>query len=540
MASVVTRRLDYLRQNNTEGASFISWFIRGSWIVAISAAALQLAFWPNLANLFAVVCALFAWKLTEAYLLRFNRLRRFALSSFLILGFSITQYLLPLVFTLLEGKPLVYNLNLPYDVFTHSLLALFVLIFSHSVYAYSQRGRSLIRQKIQQTLFRFSFFTPPSNRQIWIMGFLGLLSMFYVYFVSRIDENGEGGNKLLQGLMPFSYLPFFLPLKNLIDPSYKYDKKKLYQLVLYTILLFVVSLGRNSRSSFMLGFTTIGLGYFLGLMLGKFNYKILTPKSIVISIAIFWIVTGPLSDLGIAMVVERTHRGEVSSGELLVRTIATFQDKEALRNYKLAATEKIKNTDWDERYFDNIFLSRFCNLKYNDASLEQAHKLGKIDPLMQKYAMDKVLATFPQPVLTFLNIDIDKQAISVGSFGDYLFYRASGTAFGGFRTGQFAGVGLASFGWWYLLILGVGMGIIYFLHDLFLVYKKDSFNSYISLAGLTAITSTFMFLSLSSNSQSVTNLFSYILRGWLQLVILYLAVYFIARKIDAGLKKLNG
>ncbi|MGN6291492.1 MAG: hypothetical protein ACTHMV_02020 [Chitinophagaceae bacterium] len=539
MTSVIVRRLGYLKQNNIEGGSFISWFIKGSWIVAIGAAALQLVFWSSPANLFAVVCALFAWKLTEAYLLRFNRLRRFALSSFLILGFSITQYLLPLVFTLLEGKPLVYNLNLPYDVFIHSLLALLILIFSHSIYAYSQKGHSLVRQRIQQTLFRFSFFTPPSNRQIWIMGFLGLLSMFYVYFVSRIDENGEGGNKLLQGLMPFSYLPFFIPLKSLIDPSYKYNKKKLYQLILYTILLFVVSLGRNSRSSFMLGFTTIGLGYFLGLMLGKFNYKILTPKSIIISGIIFWVVTGPLSDLGIAMVVERTHRGQISSGELLVRTITTFQDKEALKNYKVAATEKFKSTDWDERYFDNIFLSRFCNLKYNDASLEQAYKLGKIDPLMQKYAIDKTLATFPQPVLTFFNIGIDKQAISVGSFGDYLFYRASGTTFGGFRTGQFAGVGLASFGWWYLLILGVGMGIIYFLHDLFLVYRKNGFNSYISLAGLTSITSTFMFLSLSSNSQSVTNLFSYILRGWLQLVILYLVVYFIARKIDAGLKKIN-
>lgn len=530
-----------LAKTNTDG--FLGLFVKWSWYSILIAAMLQCAFFSSIANIFAVACVLLSWHLTTSFVLTRSSLSRFTLSSFLIIGFSITQFYLPILFTLLEGKPLVYNLDVPYDVFIHSLCSLMVLLLCHQAYVYIQNRKPASKLKFQRALSRIHLYTQPTDRQIWTMGFVGLASMFFIFFIVRGDSDQESGgiNAVIQGFVPFAYAPYFIPLSNMFGSKRADRKRIVYELILYTVLLFIVSIGRNSRGAFMMGFTSIGLGYFLGLLMGKFSYRIVTPRNLALGLFAFYIITGPLADLGTAMVVVRGQRGDVSSQQLIELTLAAYQDKEALRDYKNKASQSALSTDWDEHYFDNIYLARFCNLKFNDLCLRHAQQLGTANPLMRTYSIQRFLIVFPQPLLDFVGLEINKAKIIPYSSADYLLALSNQSyLIGGLRVGQFSGIGMASFGWWYLLILAMAIIPVYYLLDLFVRTVTGNtpsrIRTYVSLAGLLSITSIFMFLSLSSISTNVMNIFTYIIRGWIQMVILYWLISTSARFLTRFMK----
>ncbi|GAB3264667.1 hypothetical protein GCM10027347_31870 [Larkinella harenae] len=516
---------------------FLDVFKRWMWTAVLVAAFLQCAFFFTPENIFAVVCVLFCWRLTERVIMTPANLAEYTLSTLIIVGYSITQYCLPIIFTLLEGKALTYNLNLPYRVFIHSALALFVFIIAHYLYVVFRQGwGGKIFNKVWGLLMRFQFFTPPTDFQIWLIGLVGVAGMVVTYLTGNYhDGTAEYRSsfvKFLQGLVPYANAPLFLLLKPLFSSNrIRFSRNTTIKVVLYIFLLLGIGVASNSRGLFMRGLTAIGIAYFVGLLLGKFDYKIFNAKNVFLAIIGLWIITGPLSDLGTAMVIVRSQRSQASGSELLSQTLITYQNKKAIQKHKVDNAEPTE--DWDEEYFDNIFLSRFCNLKYNDISLEIAHKLGKVDKNVYQYTVNKFWATFPKPVLDFFNVKVDKLLVSSFSFGDYMYYRSGGeNALGAFRTGQFAGTGMAAFGWWYLLILGVGVIPFFFSVDLFVLYLAGNKSTYLSLAGLISITSYFTFFSVSNDSESVINIYMYLIRGWIQSVALYWVVFFVTRKLS--------
>ncbi|RAJ96084.1 hypothetical protein LX87_03834 [Larkinella arboricola] len=517
---------------------FLYVFKKWSSVIIAIAGILQLLFFWSPANLFSVSCVWLAWWLTDKFVLVSSKLSRFTLSTLILLGYAITQYFLPIVFTLVEGKELVFNLKMPYDIFTHSLAAFVVMLIAHHLYTNNKLMNGIFRVKLQKFLTSKYFYTPPTDGQIWFIGITGLVCMFVSYFFVKQDYNNysEGsGNKFMEAFIPFTYAPYFLLLKELYGGTTHKKTKKLYiQIILFTVALLAVGIGGNARSLFIKGFVAAGITYFLGLLLGRFNYeKIFTIKNVIILALGFVVVTGPLADIATAMVIVRGQRGSISKMEMLVRTLEIFKDKDAIRAYKLAAVDR-KVSEWDEHYFDNLFLARFCNLKYNDASLELADKIGEVDREMRNYSIDRFWSTFPKPVLEFLHIDVNKDFVTSCSYGDYLFLRAGGyNALGGFRTGQFAGTGMAAFGWWYLLILLTGIVLAFFIFDLFVVHKvKGNYNTvYLSLIGLLPITSTFTFMASSSTSESVMNIFNFLIRGWIQISLLYFLLFIVSKKL---------
>ena len=114
--------------------SFLFNFTRSSWLALFAACLFQVVFFVSVANLFALGCIIIAWMLLTMQFLRPDRLNTYPLSSFLMIGFTATQFYFPLLFTTLEGKPVVFNLELPYQVFTHSSLLLLVLMLGHAFY----------------------------------------------------------------------------------------------------------------------------------------------------------------------------------------------------------------------------------------------------------------------------------------------------------------------------------------------------------------------------------------------------------------------
>jgi hypothetical protein len=512
---------------------FVDTFYFNSFKVLLFFSVLQLIFFSTLSNLFGISISLIIWVIARKFIFNRRTLYNFPFSTLLIIGFLISQFYIPVCFTLFEGKPVVYNLKFPYDVFFHNLLAFIILIITHQLYIFLRgSGRSPFFPLLQKKLAKLQLYSAISEKQIWIIGFIGLLSMFYLYFIVGISSSSETNTyyKFIQGLFPFTYAPYFVPMGKMFG-SKSINKHIVFKLIFYSILLLGISLGANSRGALMLGFASLGFTYFLGILLNIFSVKIFSKKNILIGITAFIVITGPLTDFGLAMVIVRQQRVDITSLDLINKTILIYNDKESLNEYKKISKFLESESDWDENYFNNILLSRFSNLKFNDASLEQYYKINTVDADMTNYSINRVLATFPNPVLSAFNIDIDKEKILSNSFGDYLYFRASNeaSALGGFRLGQFAGIGMASFGWFYLLILGILLIPIFYLFDLFYLKNVNSNQFRFSLCGLLIITSVFTFLSLSSISENVLNLVSYLLRGWIQIVFLYILIFYVSR-----------
>lgn len=515
--------------------SFTDKVIYWSWFIFFIAFAYQCLFFWSMPNFTAMLHVAFGWLIICLLFLKENTLKRFPLSSFLIIGFTATQFYFPLIFTSIELKPLIYNLDLPDDVFLHSTLSLLTLTIAH----YSYQLLPIYRYRGPDAIFcRLGLFSPPAELQLWLMGFIGLAANVYVYFFSlttATEVTGNTSDKTIMAFLPFAYSPFFIPFYALYGGRKVNLKKTVPFLFVFTLLLFLLSIARNSRGAFMLGFTAVGFSYFLGMLLGFFKTPVIAMKSMVIGGFVFWLITGPLADLGTAMVLVRAQRDDISRSELIELTLEAYNDKAALDLRRLEDNTEVRV--WDERYLDNIFTARFANIKFNDSSLLLAKKVGENNEAMFRYSMDYTWGILPDPLLRLLNPKVDKNKIYSLSFGDYL-YSISGAgseAYGGFRTGHFAGTGMAAFGWWYLAILGTGMIPVFLIFDkLCLLGIRERFKGHperriiFSTCGLLSISSIFQFLP----TESVMGIPTYLIRGYIQLLVLYLVIFHCTRAIS--------
>lgn len=527
------------RIKNTEG-EFLARVTRFGWILLAICSLVQGLFHASLVNLIAVGAVVIGWLILVRVFLRISMLSSFPLSTFLVIAFVSTQLYFPLVFTTLEGKPLVYNLELPELVFFHTIAALVVLTLFHAFYRLLTK---LSNRRSFSILSKLGFFTPPSDMQLWAMGLLGILATFYVYFTSPEAgwevTGGSAADKLVQGLMPFSYAPFFIPFGILYGNNQKHSRRLAIFLLLFTVALFAVSIGRNSRGAFMFGFTSVGFAYGLGLLLGVFKTRLFTFRNAVVAGLVFWLLVGPIADLGTAMVIVRGERGDVSADELIGLTLEAYSDKDAIAARRLEDNDFAPEPDWDERYLDNIFIARFSNIKFNDMSLVQFSKLREYDPDMLDYSIDYILSQFPEPVLQRLGLDVDKESVLTLSFGDYIYLAAGGYGYAyGYRTGHFAGTGMATFGYWYLLLLGIGMVPVFWLFDKFFMKKNTKntgestgLNYQFSFCGMLALTSIFQFLP----PESVVNIGVFLIRGYIQLIFLYFIMFHITRILTGSI-----
>ncbi|HKG05823.1 MAG TPA: hypothetical protein VKB19_05160 [Pedobacter sp.] len=516
-------------RGEADGTPFIDKFKSWSYGMLVLCIAWQLIFFWSAANLAAIAYVVLTWGIFCLYFLNAAMLKGYPFSSFIILGYTATQFYFPLLFITLEAKPLVFNLNRPHEVFFHSFMAFLVLLAAHWLYRFlpkqSSRGSG-------SYLKLAGYFKAPGVMQLWMMGMLGMSANMYVFlFSTTIGTSVTGGalDKAIQAFLPFSYAPYFIPFAALYGADRPLAKKTVSLLITFTIALFIISIIRNSRGAFMVGFTSIGFSYLLGLLLGMFPVPKIALKPVLIAIAGFWFITGPLSDLGTAMVIVRGERNDISKSELIALTLEAYKDKRAIALRRLE--DKAFESDWDERYLDNLFTARFSNIKFNDASLEQAAIIGNNNPAMRKFSIDYIWGALPGPLLKLVKPDVDKEMLYATSFGDYIYSLAGGgaAALGGFRSGHFAGSGMAAFGWSYLAILALAIIPVFLLLDKLsyttkLVSADGKYYKYklsLSMCGLIGLTSIFQFLP----CESVVNPLTFLVRGFVQMVLLYLVIF---------------
>jgi hypothetical protein len=522
------------RKKETE---FLRQITKLSWVFLCLSILYQLIFFADLTNIVGMTAVVFAWIVTTKIFLQAKMLQTYLLSTFMILGFVASQFYFPLLFTTLENKPLIYNLEMPEDVFLHATLCLVVLAIAHAAYRFLMK---VTPDRPVSLLQKAGFFDSPTHLQLWLMGLLGMASSFYVHLLNPEVGQGATGDpaaKFLQALALFTYAPFFIPVAKLYGSKEKVGKPYLMFIGAYAILLFVLSIAQNSRGTFIFGLTTPAFAYILGLLLGVFKTRLFTFRNFVLAGIVFWLLTGPFTDLGTAMLIVRDQRNDVSPTELLTLTLEALDDKKAIEARQRDDRSESIDFDWDERYLDNIFTARFANIKFNDASLITYSKVGMHDPDMQDFSVDQLLAALPSPVLQMFNFDVDKETLHALSFGDYLYVLSGGYGTPtGWRVGHVAGTGMATFGWWYLLCLALVVIPIFYLNDKFFRLKKDSIESPLpeerfkfSFCGVLALTSFYQFFLFETVVQGVI----YLMRGWIQLALLYFIMFHVTKIVVA-------
>lgn len=520
---------------DTDRGGFLRRTIIASWVVFIAAALYQTIVFPEIVNLIAILTSAVAWAITSGIWLRLKILQKYLLSSFMILGFTASQLYFPVIFTTLENKPVIFNLELPEQVFLHSFTCLLSLVAAHTIYRYSRR----LSLKRSTSLFeRAGFFTVPTHLQIWVIGFIGMTAWVYIYFNNPDagrEITGAAGDKLVAALAPFIYAPFLIPLGKLFGSNEKVSKAYLPLIIAYTIGLFIISIARNSRGAFIFGLTTPVLAYALGLLLGVFKTKIFTLRNVVVVSAGVWVLLGPFTDLGTAMLIVRGSRTEISPQELISSTFDVLGDKRAIEQRTKDDNEASMDWDFDERYLDNIFLARFSNIKSNDINLINSSKVGEMDPTMQEYSLDAFISMLPDPVIKLFGFDVDKDATLAVSFGDFMYLLSGGQGYPfGYRIGHIAGTGMATFGWWYVALFGLLAIPVFYVNDKLLSSRSleknnptDS-NVKVSFCGLLFLTPFWQFFMM----ESVVQEGGYLLRTWPQMIALYFIIFQLSRVVN--------
>ncbi len=457
---------------------------------------------------------------------RVQRLYRYPLSTWMVLGFGITLQLGPLLFTAVEGNSIIFNLEVPVATFSHGLAISCLVVLGHRVYR-SSRILSWLRSRVQLLFLQIGLFRPLRLREVLAMGGLGVFALAFTSWFSGWSDT-RLLTKFIQGFQFFSILPAAFVLQGLVRPGLLKTAPDLSQrrgrilvFVGFLLAIIVVAVGRNARAPFVIPAATLVLGLALEWLYGLIRIRLGTLVAFLLSILIILPV---VSDLATAMVMVRGQRGDVPPIELLQLTISQFQDRQAVQNYRDTMLQLV-GADWSETYVGNLFLARFANAKYPDNSLENASRVppeSAAEADFREFQLNRLLATFPTPVLSLFGMsEAAKDAVGSFSFGDKLYSLVSGVGLGGFRTGHFFGTGLVGFGYLYFLVF---FGITLLIFPLF-----DAHSQFARSPGMGLVAPRFSVVFITqlvgwlifSNAESVVSYIAFPLRGFIEPIVLF-------------------
>lgn len=516
--------------------SFRLLFLVG-WVAMVVLQALFLFDWDAA---FCATLAVAGGVIGMQYALRKDTLLRSPLSSLMLLGYTAYYFILPPLATLLEGKGLTNNLEAPVLVFLHAFACMLALIAAHLFYIGTPLPQ-IIRRTINERIYMpLGYFADVSMLQLFAMGALGVLSNVISASAGEIYTEETVGivGKLVQGFYPLMYVPYCIAIFPLLGKVQRLERRHLMALLGYTVVLLFVSVARNSRGVLFSGIASLLVAYAYGVtvqLLPKPKVHIFRIAVVVLSlIAIF----GPVSDFSTAMVVVRSQRTDIGAADLISATFDEYLDKDGLKQYRVESA--VQNGDWDELYVDNLFLARLSNLKFADQSIGLAMALDDGGAsYLRGLEWQRVMSVLPQPMIEFLGVDANKSFVTAASGGDLMLFAVTGSqyALGNFRTGSIFGSGYALFGWFYPLIFAALAVLIFAFVDAQVLQKCHLFDGHQTLQtnifNPLCITSLFTWMfymtSAATGIESVSGLFQFIIRGWLQVIVIYAIAYGLTR-----------
>ncbi len=455
---------------------------------------------------------------TILYLRWTNALESHPLSSFAILGLSITTLTGAIWVQSLSWVAVSASLRQP--IVTFSWLAFYsaLSIIAHSIYRLKASPSKIYKPNFLRRLFDdWGIYDYQSVSVIWIIGVFGLICILF--------------SKVLPVANGFSYLawmPFLIPLIHMkIGKDFCNLKYHMFFLVLHTLVIVLLAMFFNSRGQLLFGFATVFLLLFLNLLRSHALVSVGHLYRAGLIIVVLFSLSIPASNLATAMVMARDERSLVSPIKTIESTINYFVDQGKIDNYRYRKLYEKNRFDYDETYITNPLLARLVTTKFHDNTIYFAEKISDLDAdAVQGISFEFLWLALPTPVLEWLQPNIQKSNYLFSS-GDLLAHYAIGTSLSGYKTGSIFAQGMLIFG---LLFPIIYFGFLFVLFSVIDIFAKRSSSGFseLSIIGMLNIWPNFLF---GLTNDSLHSMFIGVFRGAFQATFLFLIAVFFAKLI---------
>jgi hypothetical protein len=490
---------------------------------------LELIFHPSKENLFGCLAEFYGWLLISQTVLKMEYMQKYMIPFIALFSYGVCFFVLPIPATLIEGKPLCFRFNVPYLTFFNLMLNATTIVAAFHV------CRIIYCEGWLTNLWRsLGYFTPPSGKAVWALGLMGFFALLWNVSIQGTEEmkaeNLGAIGQFLNVLRLFAYVPvvFLFPQYWGSNKSYAGSKKVV---IVYLVILSIVAIASTKRTILVnMVFVWVVMSV---LAILYENKNLFTNRNIALLLVGLYLITGPVADLAIAMIVSRSSIYNSSSSSTFSNVIKLYGDKEQLHIlYQLGTFSNSDNSgdnfnQWSEYYIDNIFLDRFCNLRTQDITLDYAKNLGYGSQRMKEYASNFIVFQIPTPILNYFGYQGNKFDHNYTP-GDLLSSDALGLKYQykGFRVAGDSAVGLAWMGYsYYLFAFILYIILFYFLSSIV------SFKHGVLLVPIPVITGLTFYTTYFNNATGIFRTISFLVRtGW-QNILIYCIIMWGLRKL---------
>lgn len=224
----------------------------------------EMVFYPEIENIYGCGTFIIGWLFLHFFVMKYRNAQKCFLPFISLFGLGICFYFMPLLMTLMEGKPLTFRFQNPYLTFNYQLLNLVMLILAFRLCLRIYRPNNVLSKLWN----KIGYFTPPSDKQIWVMGFIGIFSQVFLLTIMG-TEDAEAENlgflgHLLGVTKVFACFPILLLFKKLYSNN-TFTKTEKRPIIIYLIVLAALGLATGKRTMIFSSFVTIAMCYIVPL-----------------------------------------------------------------------------------------------------------------------------------------------------------------------------------------------------------------------------------------------------------------------------------
>lgn len=426
-----------------------------------------------------------------------------------IIGFNLTTMTGSFIFQTLFFKPMVYNLTYAVETFFALFLFQMTLIASHIVYCRSKFFLIILNKFKSQLLRLPCFYSINKSFYIYIFGFFGVAGT--LFSISGDIEYGDSVSKFFFIFQSFLIFPFLIAF----DENRKY-KDKVTFLTIYSLLIFLISMAKNSRGTLVEGFFCVGLLFIFYLLSGQLKVDKKLIRRSAWLFFIFLVAGSGFIKVSDAMLIARSERAEVTPIELLGNTFEILIEESTANSDFIESYGRFNS--YNEIYLDNPFLDRLFTTKFDNLAFEYGYELTQEDKAyLRDVEFTKAILSFPTPVLSFFNVQSSKIDYEF-TIADAIYDVRTGLGAGGFKVPSFVGSGFIIFGYSFFFFYLLALPFLFLLLDIFSV----------RLNGVVKLSPVFILLGYSIftlfSVSSFSRLFGFFVRAIPQTILLYVFV----------------
>lgn len=490
---------------------------------------IELVIFPSLENFCGCLMALVCWLVFSNFFIKRELIVKYPFAFMTFLSIFFYRYL-PLVATLIEGKPITYGFEMPYQTFFFETIMFLVASLAFHL-ACNNNIKS--NSSLQIGLSKLGFFNSYNSSFIWGLGIVGLIARLIAFGTGTV-EYGDVGGKFVSGIIYLIYAPICLLFPSLL----RLKGVSTRPVFIYLTFVFILNIASNSRQAMIAPLGIYLLLFLLNALKNNIKLSSLVSPFKFVAVGVCLVFGLELiSDLSLAMLATRTLRRDVSKLELFQKTIETYQDKDLMKQLKAMAAQKSGqgnpdaeiesySTGWNESYLNNFMLNRYANMRITDQTLYYAYKYGFNQELMQNDFKIRLIALLPSPIINFFGISINKNNLEF-SRADLL----SRSSLGNFLVTSHVGDGLATFGYLYFPFQFLLFFIVFKLMNAYVIFTQN--GVVYSLYGLMNI---FFFLGMFRNANGSLVDMTFILRMFWQGIFTYSIVLFVVKKVTSFIR----